>query len=111
MLSNHLQNGAATANVAWSRLPSAEEDGDDGEVGTSKKIEGSSVESLDYEVIENYAYRREQVSVLTLLIFSKMKDVLHIICGEIVELWFFCLFAYVIFMFFWVYRLRKGSYM
>nr|GMD87087.1 chloride channel protein CLC-D [Ipomoea batatas] len=60
MLSNHLQNGIETVNVAWSRLPSAEEDGDDDEVGTSKKIQGSSVESLDYEVIENYAYRREQ---------------------------------------------------
>nr|GMC98141.1 G-box-binding factor 3-like isoform X2 [Ipomoea batatas] len=29
MLSNHLLNGIETVNVAWSRLPSAEEDGDD----------------------------------------------------------------------------------
>ncbi|XP_047334028.1 chloride channel protein CLC-d-like [Impatiens glandulifera] len=59
MLSNHLQeDGLETAKLVWSRLPNSE----DGErdVGTSKKNDGSSVESLDYEVIENYAYRVEQ---------------------------------------------------
>ncbi|KAK3027245.1 hypothetical protein RJ639_041663 [Escallonia herrerae] len=59
MLSNHLQNGMETAKLMWSRLPN-NEDGDDDDVGFLKKNDGSSVESLDYEVIENYAYREEQ---------------------------------------------------
>ncbi|XP_047315307.1 chloride channel protein CLC-d-like isoform X2 [Impatiens glandulifera] len=59
MLSNHLQNGLETAKLVWSRLPNSE-DGELDELGTSKKNDGSSVESLDYEVIENYAYREEQ---------------------------------------------------
>ncbi|XP_057485771.1 chloride channel protein CLC-d-like isoform X2 [Actinidia eriantha] len=59
MLSNHFQNGIETAKLVWSRLPNAE-DGDADEVGVSKKIDGSSVESLDYEVVENHAYREEQ---------------------------------------------------
>lgn len=37
------------------------EDGEVDEVGSSKESEGSRLESLDYEVIENYAYREEQV--------------------------------------------------
>ncbi|PSS01450.1 Chloride channel protein like [Actinidia chinensis var. chinensis] len=60
MLSNHLQNGIETAKLVWSRLPNAE-DGDADEVGVSKKNDGSNVESLDYEVVENHAYREEQV--------------------------------------------------
>lgn len=60
MLSNHLQNGIETAKLVWSRLPNSE-DGEVNEVGPSSKSDGSSVESLDYEVIENYAYREEQV--------------------------------------------------
>ncbi|CAL5395478.1 unnamed protein product [Camellia sinensis] len=52
-------NGMETAKLAWSRLPNSE-DGEVDEVGVSKKIDGSSVESLDYEVIENHAYREEQ---------------------------------------------------
>ncbi|KAL7220476.1 hypothetical protein ACSBR2_013372 [Camellia fascicularis] len=52
-------NGMETAKLAWSRLPNSE-DGEEDEVGVSKKIDGSSVESLDYEVIENHAYREEQ---------------------------------------------------
>ncbi|GFZ22058.1 chloride channel D [Actinidia rufa] len=59
MLSNHFQNGIETAKLVWSRLPNAD-DGDADEVGVSKKIDGSSVESLDYEVVENHAYREEQ---------------------------------------------------
>lgn len=60
MLSNHLQNGIETAKLVWSRLPNSE-DGEVNEVGPSSKSDGSSVESLDYEVTENYAYREEQV--------------------------------------------------
>lgn len=60
MLSNHFQNGMETARLVWSRLPNSEE-GELDEVGISKKSDYSGVESLDYEVIENYAYREEQV--------------------------------------------------
>ncbi|GAV74798.1 CBS domain-containing protein/Voltage_CLC domain-containing protein [Cephalotus follicularis] len=59
MLSNHLQNGIETAKQVWSRIPN----GDDGElegVSLLNTINGGTVESLDYEVIENYAYREEQ---------------------------------------------------
>ncbi|KAK6122670.1 hypothetical protein DH2020_043586 [Rehmannia glutinosa] len=63
MLSNHLQNGMETAKLIWSRLPNSEVEADGtgfDEVGRFKKTDGSSVESLDYEVIENCAYRQEQ---------------------------------------------------
>ncbi|KAL5541604.1 hypothetical protein UlMin_009314 [Ulmus minor] len=59
MLSNHLHNGIETAKMAWSRLPNAEE-GEHDAVGITKKSDEGSVESLDYEVIENYAYWEEQ---------------------------------------------------
>ncbi|XP_042475968.1 chloride channel protein CLC-d isoform X3 [Macadamia integrifolia] len=60
MLSNHFQNGIETARLVWSRLPSAEEaEGHDGADFTSTSS-GDGIESLDYEVIENYAYREEQ---------------------------------------------------
>ncbi|CAH9136647.1 unnamed protein product [Cuscuta epithymum] len=59
MLSNHMQNGMQTAKVMWSKLPTGDED--DGDVaGPSKNMYDSSVESLDYEVVENYAYREQQ---------------------------------------------------
>ncbi|XP_057805939.1 chloride channel protein CLC-d isoform X1 [Salvia miltiorrhiza] len=63
MLSNHLQNGVETAKLIWSRLPNSEveeEGAAAGDFSRIKKDDGSSVESLDYEVIENYAYRQEQ---------------------------------------------------
>lgn len=63
MLSNHLQNGMETAKLMWSRLPNSEDGEFDGP-DLSKKTDGSSVESLDYEIIENYAYREEQVTVV-----------------------------------------------
>lgn len=66
MLSNHLQNGMETARLVWSRLPNSE-DGEFDAVGISKKSDGGSVESLDYEVIENYAYREDKVNSLSLL--------------------------------------------
>ncbi|XP_043691449.1 chloride channel protein CLC-d-like [Telopea speciosissima] len=60
MLSNHFQNGIETARLVWSRLPSSEEaEVHDGAQFTSTSC-GNVVESLDYEVIENYAYREEQ---------------------------------------------------
>ncbi|KAJ4967791.1 hypothetical protein NE237_014492 [Protea cynaroides] len=59
MLSNHFQNGIETARLAWSRLPSSEdaEVHDGADFGSTS---GNGVESLDYEIIENYAYREEQ---------------------------------------------------
>ncbi|XP_077210288.1 chloride channel D isoform X3 [Tasmannia lanceolata] len=59
MLSNQIQNGIETAKLVWSRLPSSEE-GEPEEVQIREKIHGSGVESLDYEIIENYAYREDQ---------------------------------------------------
>ncbi|EXC17565.1 Chloride channel protein CLC-d [Morus notabilis] len=59
MLSNHLHNGIETAKMVWSRLPNAE-DGEPDALGIAKKSDESSVESLDYEVIENHAYWEEQ---------------------------------------------------
>lgn len=64
MLSNHLQNGMETAKLIWSRLPNSEAEADGGTVDDLSRVKkdyGSSDESLDYEVIENYAYRQEQV--------------------------------------------------
>ncbi|KAK4266365.1 hypothetical protein QN277_027302 [Acacia crassicarpa] len=61
MLSNHFQNGIETAKRVWSRIPNSEDlQYIDDAVGLLKKSDGSGVESLDYEVIENYAYREEQ---------------------------------------------------
>lgn len=60
MLSNHFQNGMESARLVWSRLPNSE-DGLPDEIGLSKKSDGSRSESLDYEIIENNAYREEQV--------------------------------------------------
>ncbi|KAM7279097.1 hypothetical protein ACFE04_006231 [Oxalis oulophora] len=65
MLSNHLQNGIETAKSVWSQIPKYEEEEEDGEgvgVGllSSSDKRRAFVESLDYEVIENYAYREEQ---------------------------------------------------
>ncbi|KAG5587794.1 hypothetical protein H5410_048228 [Solanum commersonii] len=59
MLSDHFQNGVETAKLMWSRIPATEEE-EVGEVGPSRKGNGSTVESLDYEVVENFAYREEQ---------------------------------------------------
>lgn len=62
MLSNHFQNGIETAKLAWSQIPNSEDlQYLDDAVGVLKKSDGSGVESLDYEVIENYAYREQQV--------------------------------------------------
>nr|GEY33214.1 chloride channel protein CLC-d isoform X1 [Tanacetum cinerariifolium] len=60
MLSNHLQNGVETAKLIWSRLPNTEDDEEDDGDGVLRSLGFDGVESLDYEVIENYAYRQEQ---------------------------------------------------
>ncbi|KDO74671.1 hypothetical protein CISIN_1g003732mg [Citrus sinensis] len=60
MLSNHLQNGFETAKLVWSQIPNSEEAEHEGVGLLSTSGGSSSVESLDYEVIENYAYREEQ---------------------------------------------------
>lgn len=67
MLSNHLQNGMETAKMMWSRLPTAEEEEREGLVPSNSKMDDNSVESLDYEVVENYAYREQQVRILILV--------------------------------------------
>ena len=59
MLSNHLQDRMETAKLLWSRLPNSDEE-IEGRV-QHKKTDGGSMESLDYEVFEDYAYRPEQV--------------------------------------------------
>ncbi|GMJ05487.1 chloride channel D [Hibiscus trionum] len=61
MLSNHFENGTETARFAWSRLPHSDDGEFDG-VGllSTTTSNRNGVESLDYEVIENYAYREEQ---------------------------------------------------
>lgn len=61
MLSNQLQNGVETAKLLWSRLPDSEVEADGAASGEFSRIKKDDVESLDYEVIENYAYRQEQV--------------------------------------------------
>ncbi|XP_042450510.1 chloride channel protein CLC-d-like isoform X1 [Zingiber officinale] len=66
MLSNHLQNGIETAKLVWSRLPSSE-DGAAAEVEfANRSNDGVGSESLDYEVIENHAYREQQAQRGTL---------------------------------------------
>ncbi|XP_010905222.1 chloride channel protein CLC-d isoform X1 [Elaeis guineensis] len=60
MLSNHIQNGIETARLVWSRLPNSEEAEAEEELFARRSNGGAGVESLDYEVIENYAYREEQ---------------------------------------------------
>ncbi|XP_078155156.1 chloride channel D isoform X1 [Carex rostrata] len=67
MLSNHLSDGIGMTRVPWSQLPNAEEpEGlstvDDELMVAARNLAGliAPVESLDYEVIENYAYREQQ---------------------------------------------------
>lgn len=58
-----LSNGLETAKLVWSQLPNyegAELDSELDEVGASTAADGISAESLNYEVIENYAYREKQ---------------------------------------------------
>jgi chloride channel 7 len=91
MLANHIQNGIESARVAWSRIPNSDESQfvDEDGVGQLKKNDGSAVESLDYEVIENFAYREEQVLlffrlILFLLLISYSSMVIFIgVCFEI----------------------------
>lgn len=71
MLANHLQSGIETARLVWSRIPNSDESQllDDA-VGLIKKNDGGGVESLDYEVIENFAYREEQVLLFSFNYYS-----------------------------------------
>lgn len=69
MLSNHLHNGIQTAKIVWPRVPSSEE-GEAAEIEfASRSHGGTGAESLDYEVIENYAYRKEQVEFALGILF------------------------------------------
>ncbi|XP_010277685.1 PREDICTED: chloride channel protein CLC-d-like [Nelumbo nucifera] len=80
MPSNHFQNGIEKAKHVWSRLPSSEEAEEQDGVELSRKRNGTNVESLDYEVIENYAYRKQQAQ----------RGRLYIGCYVAVK-WFFAL--------------------
>ncbi|KAG7556573.1 CBS domain [Arabidopsis suecica] len=61
MLSNHLQNGIESDNLIWSRVPESDDPSTDGvTLLNSRRDADGGVNSLDYEVIENYAYREEQ---------------------------------------------------
>ncbi|XP_010524817.1 PREDICTED: chloride channel protein CLC-d isoform X2 [Tarenaya hassleriana] len=66
MLSNHLQDGIESTKHIWSRIPEFDDSSADGGLLSSRRGGvnggggGGGVESLDYEVIENYAYREEQ---------------------------------------------------
>jgi len=73
MLANHFQNGIETARLVWSRIPNSDESQllDDA-VGILKKNDGGGVESLDYEVIENFAYREEQVLLFSFNCYSDL---------------------------------------
>ncbi|RDY01196.1 Chloride channel protein CLC-d, partial [Mucuna pruriens] len=83
MLANHFQNGIETARLVWSRIPNSEESQllDDA-VGILKKNDGGGVESLDYEVIENYAYREEQAQRGKLYVSTGLAAVLINIAVE-----------------------------
>ncbi|KAL1212721.1 Chloride channel protein CLC-d [Cardamine amara subsp. amara] len=59
MLSNHLQNGIESDNLIWSRVPESDDPSPDGVGLLNSSRDGGGVDSLDYEVIENYAYREE----------------------------------------------------
>lgn len=60
-------DGIGMARLAWTRLPTADAEGAGAGPSTSaaaaddELFSAAAVESLDYEVIENYAYREEQV--------------------------------------------------
>ncbi|TVU45539.1 hypothetical protein EJB05_05028, partial [Eragrostis curvula] len=54
-------DGIGMARLQWSRLPTTEAEGTStSAAGDDELFSGLAVESLDYEVIENYAYREEQ---------------------------------------------------
>ena len=79
IMANHFQNGIETAKLIWSRIPNSEDCQEvDDSVEFLNKRDKSGVESLDYEVIENYAYREEQVGFYFY----------HYLC-------FFCCFCFV----------------
>jgi chloride channel 7 len=63
-----LPDGIGMARLAWTRLPTAEgaappplPEGSASASAARDELFVGAVESLDYEVIENYAYREEQV--------------------------------------------------
>ena len=71
-----LPDGIGMARLAWTRLPTAEgappllPEGSTGGPAAAAQDElfVGAVESLDYEVIENYAYREEQVRTHPILL-------------------------------------------
>lgn len=87
MLSNHLQDGIETAKLMWSRIPNSE-DGQFEGVGLLNSSDANAVESLDYEVIENYAYREEQVCVCVgfFFFFKKKRKLFTDLSSSFVDL-------------------------
>ncbi|CAN6454039.1 unnamed protein product [Victoria cruziana] len=60
MLSSYIQDGLGSARHAWSRLPDSERASDEFAGIEFMTFGSNGVESLDYEIIENHAYREEQ---------------------------------------------------
>lgn len=57
-------DGIGMARLEWTRLPTADAEGagpSTSAAAVDELFSATAVESLDYEVIENYAYREEQV--------------------------------------------------
>ncbi|KAK7392343.1 hypothetical protein VNO78_20777 [Psophocarpus tetragonolobus] len=62
MLANHFQDGIVMARFVWSQIPNSEESQlFNDTIGIIKKNDRGNVESIDYKVIEIFAYREEQV--------------------------------------------------
>ncbi|MQM17182.1 hypothetical protein Taro_050150 [Colocasia esculenta] len=83
MMPGHLRDGIETGRLRWSRLPGSEEP-EGGEAGPSRGAsDGDGVESLDYEVIENFAYREEQAQRGKLYVgyYVLLKWVLSLLVG------------------------------
>ena len=82
-------DGIGMARLAWTRLPTA--DGERAGPSTSAGADGellsaAAIESLDYEVIENYAYREEQVRAAPthlLLLLPSILERVVLVCGQL----------------------------
>ena len=82
-------DGIGMARLAWTRLPTADGEGagpSTSAVADGELLSAAAMESLDYEVIENYAYREEQVRAapahLLLLLPSTLERVV-LVCGQL----------------------------
>jgi hypothetical protein len=81
-------DGIGMARLAWTRLPTADGEGagpSTSEAADDDLLSGAAIESLDYEVIENYAYREEQVSAAPAhpLLLSSTRERVVLVCGQL----------------------------